>query len=57
MAYAVSDIRYEKYADQTALQRVDADMTRRIKNVHAFEYTIVFCTAKNSSLGLLDFAQ
>ena len=44
-AYTVSDIRYEKHVDQTALQRVDADLTLFIKNVHAFEYITVFCTA------------
>lgn len=42
-AYAVTDIRYEKHADQTALQRKDAALTLFIKNIYAFEYIVIFC--------------
>ena len=42
-AYAVTDIRYEKHADQTALCREDAALTLFIKNMYAFEYIVVFC--------------
>ena len=42
-SYTVSDIRYEKHADQTALQAEDAALTLFIKNIYAFEYIIVFC--------------
>ena len=41
--YTVTDIRYEKHADQVALQREDAALTLFIKNVYALEYIIVFC--------------
>ena len=39
----ISDLRYKKHADQTALQSYDAALTLFIKNVYAFEYLIVFC--------------
>lgn len=42
-AYEVTDLRYEKHADQAALQRKDAALTLFIKNIYAFEYIIVFC--------------
>ena len=42
-SYAVTDVRYEKHADQTALHRVDADLTLFIKNIYAFEYIVIFC--------------
>lgn len=42
-AYTVTDLRYEKHADQTVLQQKDADLTLFIKNVYAFEYILVFC--------------
>ena len=41
--FFVTDLRYEKHADQVALQREDATLTLFIKNVYAFEYLIVFC--------------
>lgn len=44
-SYEVTDIRYEKHADQTALQREDAALTLFIKNVYAFEYIVIFCHA------------
>ena len=43
--YSVTDIRYEKHADQTALHRDEAALTLFIKNVYAFEYILVFCDA------------
>ncbi len=42
-AYAVKDIRYEKSADQTALQKKDASLTLFIKNIYALDYIIIFC--------------
>ena len=42
-AYTVTDLRYEKHADETALQQQDAGLTLFIKNIYAFEYLIVFC--------------
>lgn len=47
-AYSVTDIRYEKHADQTALQRKDAALTLFIKNIYAFEYIIIFCNPMGS---------
>lgn len=43
--YAVTDLRYEKSADQAALRRKESALTLFIKNVYAFEYLIVFCNA------------
>ena len=42
-SYVVTDIRYEKHADQTALQRKDAALILFIKNIYSFEYIIIFC--------------
>lgn len=42
-SYVVTDIRYEKHADQVALQREDAALTLFIKNIYSFEYIIIFC--------------
>ena len=42
-SYEVTDIHYEKHADQTALLRKDADLTLFIKNVYSLEYIIIFC--------------
>ena len=42
-AFAVTDLRYEKHADQAALQRKEAALTLFIKNVYSFEYIVVFC--------------
>ena len=42
-AYAVTDIHYEKHADQTALQREEAALTLFIKNIYGFEYIVIFC--------------
>ena len=42
-AYGVTDIRYEKHADETAFQRKDAALTLFVKNVYAFEYILIFC--------------
>ena len=42
-SYTGKDIRYEKHADQAALQKADADLTLFIKNIYAFEYIVVFC--------------
>ena len=41
--YAVTDIRYEKNADQSTLFCEDASLTLFIKNVYAFEYIIIYC--------------
>ena len=45
-AYQVTDIRYEKHADQAALERRDADLTLFLKNMYAFEYIVIFCDAQ-----------
>jgi sortase A len=42
-AYSVTDVRYEKSADQAALQRKDASLTLFIKNIYALDYIIIFC--------------
>lgn len=42
-SYTVTDIRYEKNADQSTLLREDASLTLFIKNVYAFEYIIIYC--------------
>lgn len=42
-SYTVTDIRYEKNADQSTLQRKDASLTLFIKNVYAFEYILIYC--------------
>lgn len=46
-SYAVTDIRYEKNADRSTLQRGEAALTLFIKNVYAFEYIIISCDALN----------
>lgn len=42
-ALEVTDLRYEKEADQTTLHRENAVMTLFIKNLYAFEYLVVYC--------------
>ena len=42
-ALTITDLRYEKHADQEALQRREATLTLFIKNIYAFDYLIVFC--------------
>ena len=42
-SYTVTDIRYEKNADQSTLQCKDASLTLFVKNVYAFEYIIIYC--------------
>ena len=42
-SYEVTDIHYEKHADQTVLQQKDAALTLFIKNIYSFEYIIIFC--------------
>ena len=42
-SYTVTDIRYEKNADQSTLQRKDASLTLFVKNVYAFEYILIYC--------------
>lgn len=46
-SYTVTDIRYEKNADQHALQRKEASLTLFIKNIYAFEYIIIYCDVLN----------
>ncbi len=41
--YEITNLRYEKHADKTTLNREDAALTLFIKNVYAFEYLIVSC--------------
>ena len=42
-SYSVTNIRYEKNADQSTLLREDASLTLFVKNVYAFEYIIIYC--------------
>lgn len=42
--YAVTDIRYAQHADQTALAQRDAALVLFIKNIHALEYLLLYCT-------------
>ena len=42
-SYTVTDIRYEKNADQSSLQCKDTSLTLFVKNVYAFEYVIIYC--------------
>ena len=41
--YEITSLRYEKHADAESLVKEDAALTLFIKNIHAFEYLIVFC--------------
>ena len=41
----VTDLRYEKHADQSTLQKRESALALFIKNVYAFEYLIVYCNA------------
>lgn len=41
--FSVTNLRYEKHADQTALSREESALTLFIKNVYDFEYLIVSC--------------
>ena len=41
--FEITSLRYEKHADQAALQREDAALTLFIKNIYSFEYLIVSC--------------
>ena len=42
-AFTVSDLRYEKKADQQTLSQNNADLTLFIKNIYGFDYLIVYC--------------
>ena len=42
-SYQITDIRYEKHADQATLQKADADLTLFIQNIYAFEYIVISC--------------
>ena len=41
--FEISGMRYEKHADQAALQHEQAPLTLFIKNIYSFEYLIIFC--------------
>ena len=41
--FTITSLRYEKHADQAALQQKKAPLTLFIKNVYALEYLIVSC--------------
>ena len=41
--FTITSLRYEKHADQAALQQEEAPLTLFIKNIYSFEYLIVFC--------------
>ena len=42
-AYRVTDIRYEKNADQSTLHQKDGALTLFLKNIYGFEYIVIFC--------------
>ena len=42
-SYRVTDICYEKHADQATLQKADANLTLFIQNIYAFEYIVISC--------------
>lgn len=44
-AYEITDIRYEKHADQPVLYREDTALTLFIKNIYSFDYIIIFCNS------------
>ena len=46
-SYEVTDIRYERHADQVALQKKEAALTLFVKNEYALEYVIIFCNVIN----------
>ena len=41
--FVITSLRYEKHADQTALEYEDAPLTLFIKNIYSFDYLLVFC--------------
>ena len=41
--FTITDLRYEKHADQVSLRQKDTALTLFIKNIYAFEYLILFC--------------
>lgn len=41
--FAITSLRYEKHADQAALQFEEVPLTLFIKNIYSFEYLIIFC--------------
>ena len=41
--FVITSLRYEKHADQAALQHEEAPLTLFIKNIYSFEYLIIFC--------------
>ena len=43
--YVITNLRYEKHADQAALAREESALTLFVKNVYDFEYLMVFCDA------------
>ena len=45
--FTITSLRYEKHADQAALQREDAPLTLFVKNIYSFEYLIVSCNVLN----------
>ena len=45
-SYTVTDIRYQKQADQETLQQQPGDLVLFIQNIYGFEYIVLFCSAK-----------
>ena len=45
--FTITTLRYEKHADQAALQYEEAPLTLFIKNIYSFEYLIVLCDVLN----------
>lgn len=46
-SYEVTNVRYEKNADKTSLQREDSSLILFIKNIYALEYIIIYCDVLN----------
>lgn len=47
-SYRISDIRYGKHADNDTLSECEGDLTVFVKNIYAFEYVILYCTASGA---------
>lgn len=45
--YEIGSMRYEKHADQSTLERDEADLVLFVKNIYGFDYLIIVCTTAN----------
>ena len=46
-SYTVTDVRYEKHADETAFLREASDLILFVKNLYGFEYILIYCQMAN----------